>query len=403
MNLEIAPWFFAWLCVCAGGAFAFSASSAKSAFAPAPSAPAVYGGYAAAAAAAGGGAVFCAYAILAAGIPSAEWAVFPLAAIPAAAAAMHARRLRRARCRARAGFEHLALWGLASAAALATITTAGIIFAVAAEAARFFEHVSPADFFFGTLWSPQIAIREDQAGAAGAFGLLPLLAGTLLITAIAMTLATPTGLIIAVYLSEFAAARTRAQVKPALEMLAGVPTVVYGFFAVVVLSPILRDLGDSLGVRVAGESALAAGLVMGVMLIPFVISLSEDALFAAPQELRQGALALGATRYEAAFQVMVPAALPGIAAGVLLALSRAIGETMIVVMAAGVAANLTLNPLEAVTTVTVQIVALLTGDQEFDDPKTLAAFALGLALFAITLFLNLIALRVVRKYRQRYE
>lgn len=402
MDLEIALRCFAWLCVCAGGAFAASVSSAKSALSPAPSAAAVYGGYAATAAAAGGGAVFAIYAIFAARIPFGEWMIYPLAAIPALAAAIHARRLRFARRRARAGFETIALWGLASAAALATFTTAGIIFAVAAEAIRFFDYVSPGEFLFGTLWSPQIAIREDQAGAAGAFGILPLLAGTLLITAIAMAVATPTGLVIAVYLSEFAPPKVRARIKPALEMLAGIPTVVYGFFAVVVLSPILRDLGGSLGVQVAGESALAAGLVMGIMLIPFIISLSEDALFAAPDSLRQGALALGATRFEAAIQITAPAALPGIAAGILLALSRAIGETMIVVMAAGVAANLTINPLEAVTTVTVQIVTLLTGDQEFDDPKTLAAFALGLALFAITLFLNLLAQRVVRKYRNRY-
>ena len=399
MEREIAL-FFAWLCVCAGAAFA----AAGGRFSSAPlSGVASYGGYAAAAAVAGGTAIFCIYALLASQLPLSVWAAFPLAAIPAAAAVAHARRLRRARRRARAGFENLALWFLAAAAALATLTTAGIIFAVAAEAARFFEHVSPGDFFFGVLWSPQIAIREDQAGAQGAFGLLPLLAGTLLITAIAMATATPAGLVIAVYLAEFAAPKTRARVKPALEMLAGVPTVVYGFFAVAVLSPLLRELGGELGVRVAGESALAAGLVMGVMLIPFIISLSEDALFAAPDSLRQGALALGATRYEAAFQVVMPAALPGVAAGVLLALSRAIGETMIVVMAAGVAANLTVNPLEAVTTVTVQIVSLLTGDQEFDDPKTLAAFALGLSLFVITLFLNLLALRAVRKYRQQYE
>ena len=286
---------------------------------------------------------------------------------------------------------------------MAALVTLGIVFTVAAESLQFFREVPPLEFFFGTLWSPQIAIREDQAGASGAFGFIPLLAGTLLITAIAMALATPTGLVLAVYLSEFSGAKARARIKPLLEILAGVPTVVYGFFAVAVLSPLLRDLGEGLGAEVAGESALAAGLVMGVMLIPFIASLSEDALFAAPESLRQGALALGATRFEAATQVMIPAALPGIVAGILLALSRAVGETMIVVMAAGVAANLTANPLEAVTTITVQIVTLLTGDQEFDDPKTLAAFALGLALFFITLALNLAALAVVRRWQQRYD
>ena len=397
MNWDIAPWYFAWICLCAGGAF-FAASPSAATAAPSP--PSSYGKYAATAAIAGGAAIFLLQTILPA---FSVWMAFALATMPAAAAILHTRRLCRARRRARAGFEHLALWVLAGAAALATLTTAGIVFAIAAEALQFFLQVSPADFLFGTLWSPQIAIREDQIGAQGAFGFVPLLVGTLLITAVAMAIATPTGLVAAVYLAEFAAAKTRARIKPLLEILAGVPTVVYGFFAVAALSPLLRDLGGAAGIQVAGESALAAGLVMGVMLIPFIISLSEDALFAAPDSLRQGALALGATRFEAAYQVMMPAALPGIAAGILLALSRAIGETMIVVMAAGVAANLTLNPLEAVTTVTVQIVTLLTGDQEFDDPKTLAAFALGLALFVITLFLNLLALRVVRKYRRQYE
>ena len=292
---------------------------------------------------------------------------------------------------------------LALAAVLSATTTGGIIFTVAAESVHFFSLVAVEDFLFGTLWSPQIAIREDQTGAVGAFGVIPLLTGTLLITAIAMVVATPMGLISAVYLSEFVSPAARARIKPVLEMLAGIPTLVYGFFAVVTLSPILRDLGNVLGVEVAGESALAAGLVMGMMLTPFIASLSEDALFAVPDSLKQGALGLGATRFETAFQIMIPAALPGIVGGILLALSRAIGETMIVVMAAGVAANLTANPLAAVTTITVQIVTLLTGDQEFDDPKTLAAFALGLTLFLITLSLNMLALHVVRRYRQQYE
>ncbi|MGI9307306.1 MAG: phosphate ABC transporter permease subunit PstC [Gammaproteobacteria bacterium] len=379
---------------------AFAAGAAAVNRPPAlPSPPAFYGGYAALAAFCGGGAIWAAFAVFA--LPPEAGAAAGL--IPAIAAALHCRRLQRARKRARAGFEHLALWMLAAAALVATLTTAGIVFAVAAEAVRFFQLVPVSEFLFGAEWSPQIAIREDQAGASGAFGIAPVLTGTLLITAVAMAVATPMGFVIAVYLSEFAAPQTRARVKPALEILAGVPTIVYGFFAVAVLSPLLRDLGAELGANIAGESALAAGLVMGMMLVPFIASLSEDALFAAPDSLRQGALALGSTRYEAALYVAVPAALPGIAAGILLAFSRAVGETMIVVMAAGIAARMTLNPLEAVTTVTVQIVTLLTGDQEFDDPKTLAAFALGLSLFCITLALNLLAQRIVRRYRLRYE
>jgi phosphate transport system permease protein len=197
--------------------------------------------------------------------------------------------------------------------------------------------------------------------------------------------------------------RLRAVVKPALEILAGVPTVVYGFFAALVVAPVVRAAGLSLGLDVASESALAAGLVMGVMIIPFVSSLSDDAITAVPHSLRDGSYGLGATRSETIRLVVLPAALPGIAGAVLLAVSRAVGETMIVVMAAGLAANLTANPLEAVTTVTVQIVTLLTGDQEFDSAKTLSAFALGLVLFAVTLTLNVIALRVVQRYRERYD
>ncbi|MGU9951949.1 MAG: phosphate ABC transporter permease subunit PstC [Gammaproteobacteria bacterium WSBS_2016_MAG_OTU1] len=363
-----------------------------------------YGIYAATAATIGGGCI-----LLLEAATNALWTTIPTAVVYALllaaviAAIWHARQLQAKNRLPRRGFESLALIGLALSALTAALATGGIIFTVAAESARFFQFVSPSDFLFGTLWSPQIAIREDQAGATGAFGFIPLLVGTLLITAIAMIVATPIGLIVAVYLSEFSSGKTRARIKPIMELLAGVPTVVYGFFAVATLSPILRDLGESLSVEVAGESALAAGLIMGVMLIPFIASISEDALFATPESLRQGALGLGSTRFEAATKVVMPAALPGIAAGILLALSRAIGETMIVVMAAGVAANLSINPLEAITTVTVQIVTLLTGDQEFDDPKTLAAFALGLALFFITLALNLLALTLVRRYQQHYD
>jgi phosphate transport system permease protein len=219
----------------------------------------------------------------------------------------------------------------------------------------------------------------------------------------AMFVAVPVGLMSAIYLSEYASARVRSFAKPMLEVLAGIPTVVYGYFAALTVGPLLRGLGESLGVPVSSESALGAGLVMGIMIIPFVSSLSDDVINAVPQSLRDGAYGLGATKSETIRQVVLPAALPGIVGGVLLAVSRAIGETMIVVMAAGLSANLTANPLQAVTTVTVQIVTLLVGDQEFDSPKTLAAFALGLVLFVATLVLNVVALHVVRRYREQYE
>ncbi|MBT7526785.1 MAG: phosphate ABC transporter permease subunit PstC, partial [Rhodospirillales bacterium] len=227
--------------------------------------------------------------------------------------------------------------------------------------------------------------------------------GTLLITAIDMLVAGPIGLMSAIYMAEYASPTARGILKPALEILAGIPTVVFGFFAALTVAPAIRDAGASLGLSVASESALAAGVVMGIMIIPFVSSLSDDVINAVPQSLRDGSYAIGATRSETIKKVIIPAALPGIVGSFLLAISRAIGETMIVVMAAGLAAKLTANPLEAVTTVTVQIVTLLVGDQEFDSPKTLAAFALGLALFCITLALNLIALKIVRKYREEYE
>jgi len=286
---------------------------------------------------------------------------------------------------------------------IAVLTTLGIILSVVFEASRFFSVVPVSEFLFGTRWSPQTAIRADQVGSSGAFGAVPLFAGTLLISFVAMIVAVPVGLFSAIYLAEYAPPGIRRLVKPLLEVLAGVPTVVYGFFAVVTVGPALRSWGEVLGLEVAGESALAAGLVMGIMIIPFVSSLADDMITAVPQSLRDGAYALGATRSETVKQVVLRAALPGIVGGVLLAISRAIGETMIVVMAAGLAANLTANPLEAVTTVTVQIVTLLVGDQEFDSPKTLAAFALGLVLFLTTLVLNVIALYVVRKYREQYE
>ncbi|MCL2789841.1 MAG: phosphate ABC transporter permease subunit PstC [Desulfobulbus sp.] len=286
---------------------------------------------------------------------------------------------------------------------LAVFITIGIVLSVLLESIRFFQQVSPTDFLFGFKWSPQMAIRADQTGSSGSFGAIPVLVGTFLISGIAMVIAVPLGLMSAIYLSEYAGARFRAAVKPLLEILAGVPTVVYGFFAALVVAPAIKDLGAMVGLPVASESALAAGLVMGIMIIPFVSSLSDDVINAVPQSLRDGSYGLGATKSETIKLVILPAALPGIVGSILLAVSRAIGETMIVVMAAGMAANLTFNPFKAATTVTVQIVTLLVGDQEFDSPKTLAAFALGLLLFIVTLALNVIALYVVRKYREEYE
>jgi len=286
---------------------------------------------------------------------------------------------------------------------IAILTTVGIVFSVLFESIRFFEKVPFFDFVFGLEWSPQTAIRADQVGSEGLFGSVPLFAGTMLISLIAMTVAVPIGLMSAIYLAEYAGPKVRAYAKPILEILAGIPTVVYGFFAALTVAPAIRDFGVDLGLTVSSESALAAGLVMGVMIIPFISSLSDDVINAVPQSLRDAAYGLGSTRSETIKQVIIPAALPGIMGGVLLAVSRAIGETMIVVMAAGLSANLTANPLEAVTTVTVQIVTLLTGDQEFDSAKTLAAFALGLMLFVTTLVLNVVALRIVRKYREQYD
>ncbi len=286
---------------------------------------------------------------------------------------------------------------------VAIFTTIGIVLSLLFEAIRFFRMIPITEFLFGLHWSPQMAIRADQVGASGAFGAIPVFAGTLLISAIAILVAVPIGLLSAIYLSEYATPKFRAVAKPVLEILAGIPTVVYGFFAALTVAPFVRQTGEALGMGVSSESALAAGLVMGIMIIPFVSSLSDDVINAVPQAMREGSLGLGATHSETIKRVIFPAALPGIVGGILLAVSRAIGETMIVVMAAGLSARLTANPLETVTTVTVQIVTLLVGDQEFDSPKTLAAFALGLVLFIVTLVLNIIALTVVRKYREQYE
>ncbi len=325
--------------------------------------------------------------------------VLGLALLGAALAWAQIRRDKRAR-----NHVETILQGMLIACSLvAILTTLGILLSVLFEATRFFQSVSIVDFLTGLQWSPQTAIRDDQIGSSGSFGAIPLFVGTLQISFVAMCVAVPIGLYSAIYLSEYASARLRSLAKPMIEILAGIPTVVYGFFAALTVAPAIRDWGQSLGLSTSSESALAAGAVMGIMIIPFVSSLSDDVINAVPQSLRDGSYGLGATRSETIKKVIFPAALPGIVGGVLLAVSRAIGETMIVVMAAGLAANLTMNPLESVTTVTVQIVTLLVGDQEFDSPKTLAAFALGLVLFLVTLVLNAIALWVVNKYREQYD
>jgi phosphate transport system permease protein len=305
--------------------------------------------------------------------------------------------------RARQGVEKVMSGFMIGCALVAIVTTLGIISSLIYESLRFFDRVPLTEFLFGLNWEPQIPIRADQVAGAGAFGWIPVMVGTLVITVVALLVAIPVGIYSAIYLNEFASPRVRALTKPALELLAGVPTIVYGFFAILVVAPAIRSAGASLGIDVAPNTALAAGGVMGIMLIPFISSFTDDALNAVPRSLRDGSLALGATRGETMMKVLFPAAIPGIVGGILLAVSRAIGETMIVVMAAGLIATLTINPLDSVTTVTVQIVTLLIGDTEFDNPKTLAAFALGLMLFLVTLGLNVIALSVVRKYRELYD
>ena len=312
-------------------------------------------------------------------------------------------RLLQPELQARNHVERIVRYFLIACSLIAIFTTIGIVLSVLFEALRFFQKVSVTEFLFGLTWSPQTSIRADQVGASGEFGAVSVFSGTLLISAIAMIVAVPIGLLSAIYLSEYASKKMRTTAKPLIEILAGVPTVVYGFFAALVVAPFIRDAGTAIGLDVSSESALAAGLIMGIMIIPFVMSISDDVINAVPQALRDGSYGLGATKSETVKNVVLPAALPGIVGGVLLAVSRAIGETMIVVMAAGLSANLTANPLQAVTTVTVQIVTLLVGDQEFDSPKTLAAFALGLLLFVVTLMLNVLALYIVRKYREEYE
>ncbi|GGD94952.1 phosphate transport system permease protein [Aureimonas endophytica] len=314
------------------------------------------------------------------------------------------------RFRARNNVEFIVRSLLILCSLVAILTTVGIICSMLFEAIEFFRHVSPQSFFFGTVWDPRFA-AAGSGGASGQFGLIPLLAGTLYIAAVAMLFAVPTGLLAAVYMAEYADRRVRSVVKPLLEVLAGIPTIVYGFFALITVGPFLRDISAEIaGLAtgdyapfIQGQSILTAGLVMGVMLIPFVSSLSDDIITAVPRSLRDGSLGLGATRSETIKKVVLPAALPGIVSAILLTASRAIGETMIVVLAAGVAARLTINPFEAMTTVTVKIVNQLTGDLEFNSPQTLVAFALGITLFAITLLLNIFALYIVRKYREQYE
>ncbi len=307
------------------------------------------------------------------------------------------------RLRARNAVEGMVTLFLIASSTVAIFTTIGIVLSLLFESLRFFAKVPILDFLFGLNWSPQTAMRADQVGSSGAFGAVPLFTGTLLISVIAMVVAVPIGLLSAIYMAEYAHPKFRAVAKPLLEILAGIPTVVYGFFAVLTVAPALRGLGMQIGLNISAESALSTGLVMGVMIIPFISSLSDDVISAVPDSLRHGSYGLGATHSETIRQVVLPAALPGIVGGVLLAVSRAIGETMIVVMAAGLSAHLTANPLQSVTTVTVQIVTLLVGDQEFDSPKTLSAFALGLVLFCVTLALNVVALNVVRKYREKYD
>lgn len=333
---------------------------------------------------------------------AAAMAMVVVAAMMAAVGAFFGLRVIAPRFRARHSVERSVTWFMMFSSLIAIVTTGGIVASLLFEAGRFFLLVPVDEFLFGLRWEPQIAMRADQVAGQGAFGVVPVLFGTFMISALAMLVAVPIGIMSAIYLTEYAPRSIRAVVKPLLEILAGVPTVVYGFFAVLTVAPAIRALGASIGLSASPNSSLAAGLVMGIMIIPLISSLSDDAFAAVPRAMRDGSLALGATKGESIRKVLLPAALPGIVGGVLLALSRAIGETMIVVMAAGLIAKMTLNPFDAVTTVTVQIVTLLTGDAEFDNPKTLAAFALGLILFLITLVLNIIALGTVRKYREKY-
>lgn len=308
--------------------------------------------------------------------------------------------------RSRNAVEKIIMSIMALSSVIAILTTIAIIFSVFFEAMRFFALIPFDEFLFGTVWNPQFEGAE-RAGSGqeglSQYGAIPLFAGTFLISLIALCVSVPVGLFSAIYLSEYASSKERAFFKPLLEVLAGIPTVVYGFFAALTVAPFLRSSGSIFGLDIASESALAAGFVMGIMIIPFISSLSDDVINAVPQSLRDAGYGLGSTKNETVMKIVLPAALPGVVASVILAVSRAVGETMIVVMAAGLAANLTANPLEAVTTVTSQIVTILVGDQEFESAKTLSAFALALTLIIITLGMNFYALHVVKKYREQYE
>ncbi|MFC0590890.1 phosphate ABC transporter permease subunit PstC [Novosphingobium aquiterrae] len=305
---------------------------------------------------------------------------------------------------ARTRVERAVMVGLMAASLVAIFTTFGIVASLVFETARFFQIVSPLDFLFGTHWSPD-PMSDPGASNQNVYGAVPLFWGTIYIGAIiAMAVAIPLGLMSAIFLTQYASPTVRKWMKPLLEILAGVPTVVYGYFAALTVAPLIRDFGKAIGISSASsESALAAGLVMGIMIIPFVSSMADDSIAAVPQAMRDGSLAMGATKSETIKRVLIPAALPGIVAGIMLAVSRAIGETMIVVMAAGATARLSGNPFESMTTVTFQIVAMLTGEGSFDHPATLSAFALGMVLFLVTLTLNFIALRVVKHFREAYE
>ncbi|ODN69823.1 phosphate ABC transporter permease subunit PstC [Methylobrevis pamukkalensis] len=333
----------------------------------------------------------------------ASWAMVVVAAALMILVLVFARTRIAPRFRARNNVERVLSALMVFCSVVAILTTVGIIVSLLYESIAFFRLVPIHEFLFGLKWEPQIAIRADQVAGAGAFGAVPVFAGTLLISAIALIVAIPIGLFTAIYLVEYADDRVRNVVKPIMEILAGIPTVVFGFFAVLTVAPAIREAGGLMGIATSPNSALAAGFVMGIMIIPFISSLSDDALRSVPRAMRDGSLAMGATASETMTKVLLPAALPGIMGGILLAASRAIGETMIVVMAAGLIATLTINPMDSVTTVTVQIVSMLIGDTSFDSPKTLAAFALGLVLFIVTLGLNILALQIVKKYREQYE
>ncbi|MBU1304019.1 MAG: phosphate ABC transporter permease subunit PstC [Alphaproteobacteria bacterium] len=323
------------------------------------------------------------------------------AAVAGGAALFYARSRITARLRARNAVERVVNIALMACSGVAILTTIGIVASLLTEAIRFFSFVSPLEFFFGTVWNPSFS--STDTGAHGQYGLLPLLAGTLMITVIAMLVAVPVGLMAAIYLSQYAHPRLRAVAKPIIEILAGIPTIVFGFFALVTVGPFLRDLGGFIGLDIKATSALTAGVVMGIMIIPFVSSLSDDILNQVPRTLRDGAYGLGATKSETIRNVLLPAALPGIVGAFLLAVSRAVGETMIVVLAAGNSPVLRGNPFEPVATITVSIVNQLTGDSDFAGPQSLVAFALGLTLFVITLCLNIFALYIVRRFREQYE